>query len=81
MKRACHRQTTDFDLPVRRVISAVPQPSAVARMILARQTCFGGAPWVAMIAFSLRRSAGVTLTIIHVLIQTVRSATHDLGIV
>jgi hypothetical protein len=29
-------------LPVRRMISAVPQPSAVASTILARQTCFYG---------------------------------------
>jgi hypothetical protein len=31
MKRACHAHTTGFDLPDRRMISAVPQPSAVAR--------------------------------------------------
>jgi hypothetical protein len=43
MKRACHAHTTGFDLPDRRMISVVPQPSAVARMILARQTCFCGA--------------------------------------
>jgi hypothetical protein len=34
---------TGLALPDRRVISVVPQPSAVARMILARQTCFCGA--------------------------------------
>jgi hypothetical protein len=39
MNRACHRHTTGLALPDRRMISAVPQPSAVARMILARQTC------------------------------------------
>jgi hypothetical protein len=33
MKRACHLHTPGFDLPERRLISAVPQPSAVARMI------------------------------------------------
>ena len=43
MNRACHRHTTGFDLPERRMISAVPQPSAVARMMLARHTCFCGA--------------------------------------
>jgi hypothetical protein len=43
MNRACHRHTTGLALPDRRMISAVPQPSAVARMILARQTCFCGA--------------------------------------
>lgn len=42
MNRACQRPTQGLLLPVRRMISAVPQPSAVARMILARQTCFCG---------------------------------------
>jgi hypothetical protein len=35
MNRACHRHTTGLALPDRRMISAVPQPSALARMILA----------------------------------------------
>src|SRR5262245_54345152 len=52
MNRACHRHTTGFDLPDRRMISAVPQPSAVARMMLARQTCFCGALRSVMIASS-----------------------------
>lgn len=43
MNRACHRHTTGLDLPERRMISAVPQPSAAARMMLARHTCFCGA--------------------------------------
>ena len=43
MNRACHLQTTGLDLPDRRIISVVPQPSAVARMMLARQKCFCGA--------------------------------------
>jgi hypothetical protein len=55
MKRACHAQTTGFDLPDRRMISVVPQPSAVARMMLARQTCFWGALRSATIASSRRR--------------------------
>src|SRR6266705_5397099 len=38
--RACQVHTTGFALPDRRMISAVPQPSAVARMIWARHTCF-----------------------------------------
>ena len=42
MNRSCQRQTHGFDLPVRRMISPVPRPSAVARTILARQTCFCG---------------------------------------
>src|SRR5665647_3506544 len=33
MNRACQVQTTDLALPERRMTSAVPQPSAVARMI------------------------------------------------
>ena len=39
MNRSCHLQTQGFDFPVRRTISTVPAPSAVARMIPARQTC------------------------------------------
>ena len=42
MNRACQRQTQGFDLPVRRMIPAVPKPSAVARMMPARHTCFCG---------------------------------------
>ena len=42
MNRSCQRQTLGFDLPLRRMISAVPRPSAVARMIFARQACFCG---------------------------------------
>jgi hypothetical protein len=37
MKRSCHRHTAGFDMPVRRMISFVPWPSAVASTILARQ--------------------------------------------
>ena len=33
MKRSCQRQTQVFDLPVRRMISAVPRPSAVTSTI------------------------------------------------
>src|ERR1700674_168400 len=43
MNRACHLHTTGFDLPERRITSAVPQPSAVARMMLARHACCCGA--------------------------------------
>ena len=39
MNRSCHLQTQGFDFPVRRTISTVPAPSAVARMIPARPTC------------------------------------------
>jgi hypothetical protein len=49
MNRACQVHTTGFDLPDRRIISAVPQPSAVARITLARHTCFCGVlPGIAM---------------------------------
>jgi hypothetical protein len=67
MKRACQVHTTGFDLPERSMISAVPQPSAVARMMLARHTCFCGALRSATIALSRRRSARVTLTTIPAL--------------
>src|ERR1700704_1980932 len=69
MNRACQRHTTGLALPDRRMISAVPQPSAVARMILARQTCFCGALRSDTIASSRRRSSGVTLTVIPALIM------------
>jgi hypothetical protein len=42
MNRSCQRHTHGFDTPARRITSAVPQLSAVARMIRARQTCFCG---------------------------------------
>ena len=69
MNRACHRHTTGFDLPDRRMISAVPQPSAVARTMLARHTCFCGALRSEMIASSRRRSARVTFTTIPALMM------------
>ena len=68
MKRACHVHTTGFDLPERRMISAVPQPSAVARIMFARHTCFCGALRSETIASSRWRSSGVTLTTIPALI-------------
>jgi pimeloyl-ACP methyl ester carboxylesterase len=68
MNRACQVHTTGLALPDRRMISAVPQPSAVARMILARHTCFCGALRSATIASSRRRSSGVTLTSMPALI-------------
>ena len=34
MKRSCQRHTQVFDLPVRRIISLVPTPSALNRTIL-----------------------------------------------
>ena len=81
MNRACQVPTTGFDLPDRRMISAVPQPSAVARITLARHTCFCGALRSATIASSRRRSARVTLTTIPALIMRAWTASADLGIV
>lgn len=81
MNRACHRHTTGFDLPDRRMISAVPQPSAVARMMLARQTCFCGALRSEMIASSRWRSARVTFTTIPALMMRACTASDNLGIV
>jgi hypothetical protein len=42
--RACQIETAGLALPERRMISAMPQPSAMARMILARQTSLWRAP-------------------------------------
>ena len=36
---SCHRQTIGLVVPDRRMISAVQQSSAVARLIVARQMC------------------------------------------
>ncbi len=60
MNRSCQRQTQVLDLPVRRMISFVPNPSAVNRTISARQTCFCAALRSLMRAWSPRRSAGET---------------------
>src|SRR4030081_459619 len=81
MNRACQVHTTGFDLPDRRMISAVPQPSALARITLARHTCFCGALRSATIASSRRRSARLTLTTIPALIMRAWTASADLGIV
>src|SRR6202451_2681017 len=69
MNRACHLHTTGFDLPDRRITSAVPQPSAVARMMLARHACFCGALRSNTIASSRWRSARVTFTTIPALMS------------
>ena len=64
MNRSCQRQTHGLDLPVRRTISPVPRPSAVARTILARQTCFCGLLRSATTASRRARSAALTSTLI-----------------
>jgi hypothetical protein len=63
MNRACQRQTHGFDTPARRMIAFVPSPSAVARMILARQTCFCGLFRSATTAAKRARSAALTSTL------------------
>ena len=60
MNRSCQRQTLGFDTPARRMTAAVPQPSPVARMIRARQTCFCGLFRSATIVSSRARSAALT---------------------
>src|SRR5262245_39796904 len=74
MKRSCQRHTTDLLLPVRRMISAVPKPSAVSKTIRARQTWFCGLFRLATIAASRRRSAALTSTTIPVRISKTRTA-------
>ena len=64
MNRRCQRQTQGFDTPARRMISAVPQPSAEARMIAARQTCFCGLLRPATTAANRSRSAALTSKLI-----------------
>src|SRR3954469_20946699 len=61
---SCQRQTQGLDLPVRRTISPVPRPSAVARTILARQTCFCGLFLSATTASRRARSAALISTLI-----------------
>jgi len=61
MNRSCQRQTQVFDVPVRRMISFVPIPSAENKMISARQTCFWAALRSLMMALSRLRSAAETL--------------------
>jgi hypothetical protein len=72
-KRSCHRQTQVFDLPVRRMISFVPSPSALNRTIQARQTCFCGAFRSAAIAASRRRSDRETVMEIPVRMPQTRT--------
>jgi hypothetical protein len=64
MNRSCQRQTHGLDLPVRRTISPVPRPSAVASTILARQTCSCGLFLSATTASRRARSAALTSTLI-----------------
>src|ERR1035438_2851466 len=72
MKRSCQRQTQVFDLPVRRMISLVPTPSALNRTISARQTCLCGALRSRASAFSRRRSVGLRVMEIPVRMRQTR---------
>ena len=63
-KRSCQRHTQVFDLPVWRMISLVPRPSALSRTIRARHTCFWAALRFRASASNRRRSARLTVTMI-----------------
>src|SRR5689334_23707992 len=60
LRRSCQRHTHGFDLPVRRMISFVPQPSAVASTISARHTTLDGVLRSAIKAASRARLDGLT---------------------
>ena len=64
-KRSCQRHTQVLDLPVRRMISIVPTPSALNSTISARQTCFCGVFRSLTSAVRRRRSVGETMKDYH----------------
>lgn len=74
-KRSCQRHTQVFDLPVRRMISTVPIPSADKSTISARQTCFCGALRSLTSADKRARSVGETVKDIPVRIPQTRMRT------
>src|SRR4051812_7722851 len=76
MNRSCQRQTQVFDLPVRRMISLVPTPSALERMIAARQACFCEALRSLVIASSRPRTGRVIVMEIPVRMRQTRTATE-----
>ena len=76
MNRSCQRQTQVFDLPVRRMISLVPTPSALERMIAARQACFCEALRSMVIASSRPRTDRVIVMEIPVRMRQTRTATE-----
>src|SRR4029078_4817831 len=76
MNRSCQRQTQVFDLPVRRMISLVPTPSALERMIAARQECFCEALRSLVIASSRPRTDRVIVMEIPVRMHQTRTATE-----
>ena len=64
-KRSCQRQITVLALPVASMISAVPRPFAVRRMILARQPGFCGLLRLATTAASSLRSAALSRILVR----------------
>ncbi len=70
--RSCQRQTQVFDVPVRRMISFVPTPSAVKSTIWPRHTCFCGALRSLIKAKSRSRSFAETVNDIPVRIHQTR---------
>jgi hypothetical protein len=62
VNRSCQRHTAVLALPVRRMISVVPQPSAVSRTIYARHTCLCGLFRFDTTAPRLTRLVAPTLT-------------------
>ena len=80
MKRSCQRQTQVLALAVCRMISAVPTPAWLRRMIRARQTCFCGWLRSATIASRRARSSAVTSKEIPVRISLDSHASPHSGI-
>src|ERR1700751_3806789 len=72
INRSCQRHTHGFETPARRMIWAVPQPSAVAKMTRARHTCFCGLLRSATTAASRSRSAALTSILIPSRMQQYR---------
>ena len=73
-KRSCQRQTQVFDLAVASMMPLVPMPSAVRRMIRARQTCFCGLLRSRTTASRRRRSSGETSMLMPVRMPQTRMA-------
>ena len=73
MNRCCQRQTQVFDVPVWRMISLVPTPSALRSTMFARQTCFCAVLRSLVIASSRWRSGRVILMVIPVRMRKTRT--------
>jgi hypothetical protein len=73
MNRCCQRQTQVFDVPVWRMISLVPTPSALRITMFARPTCFCEALQSLVIASSRWRSGRVILMEIPVRMREIRT--------